>query len=119
MAPRGYKFTAEQRENVSRGHLGQKAWNKGLRGCKRGHDPELYVLMPSGVQVCLQCKRENAAKYREKNREKRNLINKVQRYKISVQDCFGLLEMQGGRCAICGTGINVKSSRIDHDHVTG
>jgi hypothetical protein len=119
MAPKGYKFTAEQRENVRKGHLGQTPWNKGLQGCKRGHDPSLYKMMPSGVPVCLQCKRENAAKYREKNREAIRLKNKVGRYKIEVEDCHEMLDAQGWRCAICGTEIDLKSSRIDHDHDTG
>lgn len=119
MAPKGHKFTPEQLERLSQAHLGQEPWNKGLRGCKRGHDPELYVLMPHGVHVCLGCKRENGAKYREKNREKTNLKNKVGRYKIGVDDCRRMLEAQGGCCVICGTEIDIKSSRIDHDHATG
>lgn len=27
-------FTNEHKENISKGHKGQKAWNKGLKGAK-------------------------------------------------------------------------------------
>lgn len=43
-------------------------WNAGTGGCKRGHDPVLYVCQSSGVFVCLGCKRENHANYKKRVR---------------------------------------------------
>lgn len=117
--PKGYKFTPEQIENMRRGHKGQLPWNTGKGGCRRGHDPSEYRQNPSGVFMCLACKRENGAKYREQNREKVNLKNRVGRYRISVDDYHGLMAAQNERCAICGAKIDFKSCHIDHDHVTG
>lgn len=119
MPRKGYKFTPEQRENLSKGHLGQKAWNTGTGGCKKGHDPSLYVQMPSGTYVCLGCKRENGAKYRAQNREIIRLKNRVGRYRISQEAYCLLLESQDGECAICRTKIDLDSCRIDHCHETG
>ncbi len=116
----GHKLTLEQREKLSKAHRGQRPWNAGTGGCKRGHDPSLYVPMPgSGIYVCLGCKRENSLKYRIKNRKEINLKNRIDRYKISLDSYQELLNLQNGRCAICGTEINQKTCRIDHDHTTG
>lgn len=43
-------------------------WNKGTGGCKRGHDATLYICQPSGIFVCLGCKRENNALYKKRQR---------------------------------------------------
>jgi DNA-directed RNA polymerase subunit RPC12/RpoP len=99
---------------------GQEAWNKGTGGCKRGHDPSLYVPMPgSGIYVCLGCKRENGKKYREKNRKEINLKNRVGRYGISISDYNKMIQVQDNKCAICGDELNNSNIRIDHDHKTG
>ena len=101
-------------------HRGQQSWNKGTGGCKRGHDPSLYVPMPgSGVYVCLGCKRENCAKYRSKNRKTINLNNRVGRYEITIEDYENMFTLQNGCCAICGIPIKKENCRIDHSHETG
>lgn len=94
-------------------------WNKGTGGCERRHDPKFYKEMPSGIFVCLACKRENAAKYRAKHREHINLQNRLGRYCISVKDFESLWDKQGGVCAICGTSLKEIKFRIDHNHNTG
>jgi len=114
----GYKFTPEQLRNMSLGHIGQVAWNKGNGGCKQGHDPNLYVAMPSGVKVCLGCKRKNGAKYRAKNREQIRLKTRLGRYNISIDDFQVLWHKQNGLCAICGKSLEGIKYRIDHDHNT-
>lgn len=121
MMPKGHKLTDEQRRYPSKFQKNQIPWNKGSGGCKRGHDPKLYVPMPSsGVYVCLGCKRENGAKYRQKNKNKPDYIikNRVARYKISSDDYKNLLNLQNGRCAVCGIKLNLKNARIDHCHKT-
>lgn len=116
---RGHKFTAQQKSRLSVAHLGQKAWNKGTGGCKKGHSLELYVAMPSGVKVCLGCKRENGSKYRQANRSTINLRNRVKRYNISVEEYEQLLCSQNQRCAICGNELSKHNVRVDHSHKTG
>lgn len=99
---------------------GQTPWNKGTGGCKKGHDPSYYVVSPSGVRLCLMCKRQNGRKYREKNRQSIRLKNRVGRYKMLYSEFQELWNKQNGRCAICGTlFLNDRSYRIDHDHETG
>ena len=119
MTPAGHKLTDEQCERLSKAHLGQRAWNTGLGGCQRGHEPDLYVTMPSGVKVCLGCKRENGQKYREANRERIRSQNRVDRYGITLGYFEDLYHKQDGRCAICRRKITKKKCRIDHDHDTG
>ena len=115
----GAKFTPEQLERLSESHMGQVAWNKGHRGCKRGHDPELYVCPPSGVWVCLGCKRENGAAYRKKHKAKVQLRGRLARYGISESEFSELWRKQAGCCAICGITLDGGKYRIDHDHATG
>ena len=98
---------------------GQTPWNKGTGGCKRGHDPSLYVRMPSGVYVCLGCKRENGAKYRAENKKRILFKNRLGRYGISAEEFETLWDKQNGACAVCGTSFNDNEYRIDHDHDTG
>lgn len=119
MSNKGGKLTPEQRERLSLSHMGQPAWNKGTGGCKKGHDPELYVCLPSGVYVCLGCKRENGAKYRQANRKTVNLHNRTGRYRITVEEYKRLFDEQGGKCAICQSEITEQTCRIDHSHNTG
>ena len=115
----GYKRTSEQRERMRSGHLGQEPWNKGLGGCKKGHDPSLYVCLPSGVYTCLGCKRENGAKYREKNRKDINFKNRISRYRITIEEFETLWIKQKGNCAICKEMLDKKKYRIDHNHTSG
>lgn len=119
MTPTGHKLTPEQRERLSKAHIGQRAWNTGLGGCKRGHDSGLYVSTPSGVKVCLGCKRENGLKYRIANRENINFKNRVDRYGINFAHFVALYDAQDGCCAICKREITKEKCRIDHDHDTG
>ena len=110
----------QQEETPWRFQRGQSPWNKGTGGCKRGHDPSFYKRLPSGVFVCLACKRENGAKYRNKNRKSISLKNRVRRYNISYEDFKFMWELQKGCCPICGVEFkNEDSCRIDHDHATG
>lgn len=120
MPKKGYKFTSEQCDNLSQGHIGQIAWNAGAGGCKRGHAPDLYVAMPgTGVKVCLGCKRENGARYRTENRESIRRKNRLNRYGISETEFKHFWTAQGGACAICGLLFVEHEYHIDHDHKTG
>jgi Recombination endonuclease VII len=119
MPKRGYRFTAPQRDNLRRGHLGQIAWNKGTGGCRRGHDPALYVTPPSGVAICLGCKRQAGARYREKNKAAIHFKGRLARYGISAHLFAALWEAQTGQCAICHAELHPEKYRIDHDHQTG
>ena len=116
---RGQKFTPEQRERLSRSHMGQPAWNKGTGGCKKGHDPSLYITPGNGVPICVACRRKNAAGYRQKNRQTINLKNRVARYGMSVDQLKRMLIEQNHACAICHVLFLGKKYRIDHDHNTG
>lgn len=119
MPKRGYQFTAPQRENMRRGHLGQVAWNKGLNGCRRGHDDSLWVTSPSGVPLCLACKRENGARYRAKRQATINFKGRLARYGLTLAAFQLLWEQQQGCCAICRVSFEDEQYRIDHDHTTG
>ena len=94
-------------------------WNKGTGGCKKGHSPDSYVKMPNGPFVCLECKRENGAKYRKANRQKILDQNRVDRYGITQEYLGELYKKQNGRCDICQKEITMKKARIDHDHKSG
>jgi hypothetical protein len=119
MPHKGFKFSKTSIEKMRKSHLGQKAWNKGTGGCKKGHDPALYIQVPSGVFVCFGCARENGAKYRAANRKKINLSNRAARYGMRSEEIVGLFQEQNGQCAICHCEIEFESSRIDHSHQTG
>ena len=98
---------------------GQHPWNYGSGGCKRGHEPSLYVSMPgTGIYVCLVCKRENSLKYRINNRKIINLNNRVKRYKIDINTFHKIYNDQNGKCAICADELDLENCRIDHDHNT-
>jgi hypothetical protein len=119
----GYRFTAQQLDNLRSGHLGQRAWNAGIKTHKCGHDAELYCAMPNGQRVCLGCKRDSGAKYRNKNRKKIRLSNRLGRYRLSRAQFKVLWKQQKGGCAICGKRLGRYTSknpqcRIDHDHKT-
>jgi hypothetical protein len=98
---------------------GQKTWNQGTGGCKKGHDPSLYVPMADGIKVCLGCKRINGEKYRKENQKKINLSNRVKRYDIDIDTFYGMYDAQNGKCGICGSEIDLDTCRIDHNHKTG
>jgi len=110
----------EEKETPWRFQKGRAPWNKGTGGCKRGHDPSLYIELPSGVFVCLACKRENGAKYRVANRKSIRLKNRVGRYNISYEEFKTIWDKQNGCCPICGIRFETEDScRIDHNHTTG
>lgn len=98
---------------------GHKPWNKGTGGCKRGHDPSRYKAGPSGIKVCLDCKRENAAKYRAKHKGRLAWEKRVQPYGITVKELDDIFNRQRGMCPICGYLFTDADYDIDHDHDTG
>jgi hypothetical protein len=123
---KGQKFTGAQRETLKRSHLGQRAWNKGNGGCKKGHDPSLYKPLPSGVYYCFGCKRENGLKYRQRNREQIRKNGRLRRYGLSIARFEELWAEQDGKCAICKDHLrtsrgnkNRDGYRIDHSHSNG
>lgn len=79
----------------------------------------MYIPMPSGTYVCLGCKRENGAKYREANRDAVVLRTRLGRYRMSTEDFNTLWRNQLGCCAICKLPLHEKKYRIDHNHQTG
>ncbi len=123
---KGQKLTVEQRAKMSRSHLGQKAWNKGTGGCKKGHDPKLYKPLPSGISVCLGCKRENGSRYRQKNRDRIRKNGRLSRYGLPATKFDELWALQDGKCAICKVPLRISRGnrkqdgyRIDHSHSNG
>lgn len=119
----GYKFTPEQCLNLSRSHMGQRAWNTGIRIVKCDHPAKLYRRMPSGQKVCLGCKRESGAKYRNRNRQKIRVASRFGRYKISRDQFNAAWKLQKGQCAICSKKLGRHTSKnprchIDHNHRT-
>ena len=98
---------------------GQIPWNKGNGGCNRGHDPSRYQAGPSGIYVCLDCKRENGAKYRRAHKEHLAWIRRVQPYGITVEELDSIFNKQRGKCAICGYMFSDGDYDIDHCHLTG
>jgi hypothetical protein len=119
MPRRGHLYTPLQRENCRQGHLGQRPWNTGTGGCKRGHDAELWIVSPSGVALCLGCKRENGARYRQKNKASILFKSRIARYNLSPAAFTALWTMQEACCAICHAPFEGTAYRIDHDHTTG
>jgi hypothetical protein len=98
---------------------GQKPWNTGTGGCKRGHDPSFWVTSPGGIPLCLMCKRENGMKWRVANRDQIRQRSRIGRYGMS-QDEFEMMWMKHiGACAICGASFGNQPYRIDHCHKTG
>lgn len=98
---------------------GQAPWNKGTGGCKRGHGQDLWVCPPSGVWICLGCKRENGASYRAKNKKAIHMKGRLARYQLSVEIFQALWIAQSGLCAICQRNLAEEKYHIDHDHCTG
>lgn len=97
----------------------QIPWNKGAGGCNRGHDPSRYQLQRSGVSVCLDCKRENAAKYRDTHRQRITWTRRARVYGLTVADLDSIFNRQRGKCAICPFIFSDGNYHIDHDHKTG
>lgn len=97
----------------------QEPWNKGTGGCKRGHDPSLYQINSNGVYVCVGCRRENAAKYRDENKDRLYWVKRVQRYGITVRELDSIFNSQRGKCVICNYIFTDGDYDIDHDHETG
>lgn len=80
---------------------------------------------PTGLHSeCRKCGYERVAAYKKNNpdRAKKYLRASHLRftYGISVEDYEKLLELQDGKCAICGEGQRgPKKLAVDHDHRTG
>jgi len=58
----GFKFAPHQIENLSKAHMGQKAWNKGLKGVQvawnKGIPMHRSAIEAANVQVsCIKCKK--------------------------------------------------------------
>ena len=117
MSKLGSKLSPESIERLRISHLGQPAWNKGSGGCKRGHDIVLWQ-ENAPTPFCLDCKRENGAGWRARNRDSIRLKGRAFRYQLSVVEVDALWMAQCGLCAICGEMLG-ETARIDHSHVTG
>lgn len=107
---------------IEKPYLFQKGltpWNKGTGGCKNGHDPELYQMLPSGVYYCKGCKYENSARYREKNRQSLRLKNRAFRVDIQLEKFYELWNKEDGFCPICGAWFGEVDFVLDHNHETG
>jgi len=59
---KGYKFTKEQKERLSKAHLGQKAWNKGLGSTKKdcGTCGEEFTVIAARKKTARFCSRKCA-----------------------------------------------------------
>ena len=115
----GYKFSPTQLERLRKGHIGQVAWNKGLRLKQCQHDPSFYTRAPSGWPYCILCKREGGAKYRVKHREQIRTRGRLARYGLPKEKFKQMWTGQKGCCAICDNPLDLRKYRIDHNHRTG
>lgn len=69
---------------------------------------------PDGAAVyCKACARVRDKFYNDHRREV------YKKYGLSLKDYAGLLERQGGKCAVCRGGNNGVRFAVDHDHQTG
>ena len=66
---------------------------------------------------------ERLEAYRQRNRLARQAERRQRIYGMSAEDYATLLNIHGGRCAICATipteTGKMATLRVDHDHVTG
>jgi len=106
--------------------------------CKRGHERSPKNLYKGGA--CVLCHREWRKKYYEKTSEQskqyssayykksieedpdkvklsRKRWKLAQKYGITIEDFFNLLESQDGKCPLCLE--ELKEPHVDHDHSTG
>jgi hypothetical protein len=68
---------------------------------------------------CRVCARSVSAESRASD-PGRARANDLRRYGLSVEAHDALLEVQGGRCAICkGFDVTGRRLSVDHDHATG
>lgn len=87
------------------------------KSCKNGHTAERTT--QSGG--CVLCAQDKYAKWMENTdptfrRIKRRETNLRTRYGIELVEFIRLVDLQGGRCALCGT--ITKDLVVDHDHDT-
>ncbi|MBC8391514.1 MAG: endonuclease VII domain-containing protein [Deltaproteobacteria bacterium] len=69
------------------------------------------------IEIC-----RSTSEYHRKNPEKR-LAQRLKQYGITIDEYYGILEKQGGKCAICGSTDSgdkrTKRFHLDHCHETG
>ena len=95
------------------GKKGQVAWNKGISGCRRGHNANEWHVSQTGIGICLACKRANGAKWRGNNKLQRRIAgqNYQRRQRSLVLAHYG---PEGKpQCWLCGFG-DVRALSIDH-----
>lgn len=69
---------------------------------------------------CKQCFMGVNRNWARRNPDKCRGYTVKQRYGLSGDQVMALLELQGGRCAICTRPIEFRSTgHVDHDHKTG
>lgn len=94
--------------------------------CKAGHDLTKYrYIDPNGNSSgCILCRRSKNKEYYKR----RYLESPDWQIRRKMKQCWGLtleeykelLNLQGNRCAICGTqDFGSRNAPIDHDHKTG
>jgi len=92
---------------------------------KNSRDGKGYRCKPCDSQAKIKWIKDNPEKYQESQR--RN--NLKQKYGITLEEYYSLLDKQGGVCAICGVDKNCYDSKgagglidnfaVDHCHRTG
>jgi hypothetical protein len=72
---------------------------------------------------CKVCVRASIRQWQLDNPEKLSARQRVYRirhkYGVEPAELDALLRSQGGRCAICGDALTMRTLKVDHSHVTG
>lgn len=84
-------FTDEHKENISKGHKGQKAWNKGLKGVQKPSEKQKQVVreMFSNTVVCFdkqELKTARVIKEEYVNNKHRYITPSSKEYKLNYKE---------------------------------
>ena len=84
-------FTDEHKENISKGHKGQKAWNKGLKGAQKPSEKQKQVVreMFSNTVVCFdkqELKTARVIKEEYVNNKHRYITHSSKEYKLNYKE---------------------------------
>jgi hypothetical protein len=137
-----WRSTHAKQETCCRSHYGKKAWRdsrppeeflpESSKRCTKCKEVKLQIdFSPSQYGknrggICKVCMRAYSKKWSTENRDRSSAASrrsktrkKLKDYKAYTDDILQIEADQGGKCAICGGGPNMKNWHIDHDHTSG